>query len=77
MDGRLKDAMTHWFKRTLLSLRPHHVLSRAVQWSARCPQCPLRRNLTQWFMRHCHVDMSEALEPDPDAYPDTRISLSF
>jgi phosphatidylserine decarboxylase len=62
--------MTHWFKRTLLSLLPHHALSRAVQWSARCPRFPLRRTLTRWFIRHYHVDMSEALEPDPDVYPD-------
>jgi phosphatidylserine decarboxylase len=62
--------MTHWFKRTLLSLLPHHVLSRAVQWSTRCARFPLRRTLTHWFIRHYHVDMSEALEPDPDAYPD-------
>lgn len=65
----MKDAMTHWFKRTLLSLLPHHALSRAVQWSARCPRFPLRRTLTRWFIRHYHVDMSEALEPDPVAYP--------
>ena len=60
----------HWFKRTLLSLLPHHALSRAVQWSARCPRFPLRRTLTRWFIRHYHVNMAEALQPDPDAYPD-------
>jgi phosphatidylserine decarboxylase len=26
--------------------------------------------MTRWFIRHYHVDMSEALESDPDAYPD-------
>jgi phosphatidylserine decarboxylase len=62
--------MTHWFKRTLLSLLPHHALSRAVQWSARCRRFPLRKTFTHWFIRHYHVNMSEALEPDPDAYPD-------
>lgn len=65
----VKDAMTHWFKRTLLSLMPHHALSRAVQWSARSTRFPLRRTLSRWFIRHYHIDMSEALEPDPDAYP--------
>jgi phosphatidylserine decarboxylase len=64
----MKDGMTHWVKRTLLGLLPHHALSRAVQWSARCPRFPLRRTLTHWFIRHYHVDMSEALEPDPDTY---------
>jgi len=61
--------MTHRFKYTLLSLLPHHALSRAVQWGARCSRFPLRRILTRWFIRHYHVDMSEALEPDSDAYP--------
>lgn len=60
----------HWLKRTLLGLLPHHALSRVVQWSTRCPHFPLRGALTRWFIRHYHVDMSEALEPDPDAYPD-------
>jgi len=62
--------MTHWFKRTLLTLLPHHALSRAVQWSARCPRFPLRRTLTRWFIRHYRVDMAEAVETNPDAYPD-------
>jgi phosphatidylserine decarboxylase len=53
--------MTHWAKRTLMYLLPHHALSRAAQWSARCPRFPLRRTLTRWFIRHYHVDMSEAL----------------
>lgn len=26
--------------------------------------------MTRWFVRHYQVDMSEALEPDPDTYPD-------
>jgi phosphatidylserine decarboxylase len=62
--------MTHWFKRTLLTLLPHHALSRAVQWVTRCPRLPLRKTLTRWFIRHYRVDMSEAVEPDPEAYPD-------
>ena len=66
----MKGAMMHWLKRTLLVLLPHHTLSRAVQWGARCPRLPLRKPLTRWFVRHYHVNMSEALEPDPDAYSD-------
>ena len=62
--------MTHWFKVVLLYLLPHHLLSRIVQWSARCRRFPFRKSITHWFIRHYHVDMSEALEPDPDAYPD-------
>jgi len=62
--------MVHLFKAVLLYLLPHHPLSRVVQWSARCRRFPFRRFLTRWFIRHYHVDMSEALEPDPNAYPD-------
>lgn len=62
--------MTHWFKVILLYLLPHHSLSRIVQWSARCRRFPLRKFITRWFIHHYNVDMSEALEPDPDAYPD-------
>jgi len=62
--------MVHWFKVILLYLLPHHPLSRLVQWSARCRRFPFRRPITRWFIHHYHVDMSEALEPDPDTYPD-------
>jgi len=62
--------MTHWIKVVLLYLLPHHPLSRMVQWSARCRRIPLRKFITRWFIRHYQVDMSEALEWDPDAYPD-------
>ncbi|OOY35196.1 phosphatidylserine decarboxylase [Solemya velum gill symbiont] len=62
--------MTHWFKVILLYLLPHHSLSRIVQWNARCRHFPLRKSITRWFIRHYNVDMSEALEPDPEAYPD-------
>ena len=62
--------MTHWFKRVLLYLLPHHPLSRIVQWSARCRRFPFRKSITRWFVRHYNVDMAEALEPDPNAYPD-------
>ena len=62
--------MTHWFKGVLLYLLPHHPLSRIVQWSARCRRFPFRKSITRWFVRHYNVDMAEALEPDPNAYPD-------
>lgn len=62
--------MTHWFKVVVLYLLPHHTLSRVVQWSARCRRFPFRKSITRWFIRHYHVDMSEAMEPDLDAYPD-------
>jgi phosphatidylserine decarboxylase len=62
--------MSHRFKALLLYLLPHHSLSRIVQWSTRSQRFPLRKSITRWFIRHYNVDMSEALEPDPDAYPD-------
>jgi len=62
--------MTHWFKVVLLYLLPHHLLSRLVQWSTRCRSLPLRKSITRWFIRHYNVAMSEAVEPDPNAYPD-------
>jgi phosphatidylserine decarboxylase len=62
--------MTHWLKVVLLYLLPHHALSRMVQWSARCSRFPLRKSITRWFIHHYNVDMAEALEPDPNVYPD-------
>jgi phosphatidylserine decarboxylase len=62
--------MTHWFKAVLLYLLPHHALSRIVQWSTRCRRFPFRKSITRWFIRHYNVNMSEALESDPSAYPD-------
>lgn len=62
--------MTHWLKAALLFLLPHHLLSRIMHWSTRCRRFPLRKSMTRWFVRHYQVDMSEALEPDPDTYPD-------
>jgi len=62
--------MSHWFKVVVLYLLPHHALSRIVQWCTRCQRFPFRKSITRWFIRHYNVDMSEALEPDPNAYPD-------
>jgi len=62
--------MTHWLKVVLRYLLPHHPLSCIVQWRARGRRFPLRQPIILWFICHYNVDMSEALEPDPDAYPD-------
>lgn len=62
--------MIHWFKVIILYLLPHHTLSRLVLWSARCRYFPLRKSITRWFIRHYNVNMSEALEPNPNAYSD-------
>lgn len=57
-------------KAAILYLLPHHALSRLAQWSARFRHLPFRKSFVRWFIRHYRVDMSEAVEPDPDAYPD-------
>lgn len=62
--------MTHRFEVILLYLLPHHALSRIVQWSTHCRRFPFRKSITRWFIRHYNVNMSEALESDPNAYPD-------
>lgn len=62
--------MIHYFKASLLYLLPHHALSRIVQRATRCPRFPFRKAFTRWFIRRYQVNMSEALEPNPDAYPD-------
>ncbi len=61
--------MLHRLKVLMLYLLPHHLLSRLVQWSACCRYFPFRKLITRWFIRHYNVDMSEALESDPNAYP--------
>jgi phosphatidylserine decarboxylase len=62
--------MTHWFKALLLYMLPHHLFSRIVQWSTRWHHFPLLKLITHWFIRHYNVKMSEALQPNIDAYPD-------
>ena len=48
---------------------PQHTVSRLTHRVTRSRREWLRRPLTHWFIRRFGVDMSEALEPDPDAYP--------
>ena len=59
--------MTHWFKRVLLYLLPHHPLSRIVQWSARCRRFPLRKSITRWFTRNERVACVFQTEAGPMA----------
>lgn len=48
---------------------PQHAISRLVHRLTRTQADWLRIPLTRWFVRQFSVDMSEALEPDPLAYP--------
>lgn len=49
-------------------LLPHHLLSRAVARVADCPWPWVRMPLIRAFVRIFGVDLSEAREPDPQAY---------
>ncbi|WP_290649813.1 archaetidylserine decarboxylase [Aquisalimonas sp.] len=49
---------------------PHHAISRLVHRITRSRAAWIRRPLTRWFIRRYGVDMSEAMTPEPDAYPD-------
>ncbi len=62
--------MLYKIKTIILILLPHHLFSRFIQWSARCPGFPFRLLITRWFIRRYNVNMSEAINPDPNVYPD-------
>lgn len=49
---------------------PQHLLSRAVHAAARSRRAWLRELLIRRFIRRYGVDMSDAEQPDPRAYPD-------
>lgn len=51
-------------------LVPQHGISRLVHRIARSRRLPLRKAAMKWFVRRYGVDLSEALEPSLDAYPD-------
>jgi phosphatidylserine decarboxylase len=52
----------------LLRLLPHHAISRLTHRLARW-ESPRVQPLLRWFAHHYRLDMSEAVEPDPAAYP--------
>ncbi len=54
---------------TLQYLLPHHLLSRLVGWLARNEWPPLKNALIRVFAWRFKVDMGDALQPDPTAYP--------
>jgi len=53
----------------LQHLLPQHLLSRLTGWLARCEIHWIASPLKRLFARHFRVDMSEAAEPELDAYP--------
>ena len=59
-------------QRTFVALQhvlPQHLLSRIVYRATRSERPPGKNFLIRSFLRRFPVDMSEALEPDPFAYP--------
>jgi phosphatidylserine decarboxylase len=53
----------------LQRLLPQHGLSRLVGWLARIEQPAMKDLLIRSFMRLFHVEMQDAVEPEPTAYP--------
>jgi phosphatidylserine decarboxylase len=53
-----------------LALLPHHLLSGLVRAATRWRVRWWKNMLMQLFIRHFHVDMSEAVQAEPGAYPD-------
>ena len=53
----------------LQHLVPQHALSRLVGWFANTDIVWIKRLFIRQFARHFDVNMSEAAEPDLDAYP--------
>ena len=62
--------VTDWLKSWPLALLPHHLLSRIVRAATRWRVRWWKNLLTSLFIRHFRVDMSEAVNAEPDAYPD-------
>lgn len=61
--------LSDWLKALPLYLLPHHLLSRIVFAVTRW-QTPLKNPVKRWFIRRYGVNMHEAVEEDPTAYPD-------
>ncbi|HMA12846.1 MAG TPA: archaetidylserine decarboxylase [Steroidobacteraceae bacterium] len=54
----------------LQHLLPHHLISRCVLRITRVRFRPVKNLVTRLFVRGFRPDMSDAIEPDPLAYPD-------
>lgn len=47
---------------------PQHTLSRLMGFLARSEWAPWKEPFIRWFIRHYDVDMTEALDPNPETY---------
>lgn len=61
--------MGGWLFAVFQRLLPQHGLSRLVGWLAAIEQPAVKNLLIRGFLRLFKVDMSQAAEPDPTAYP--------
>lgn len=52
----------------LQKLIPQHALSRCSGWVANCHYSWIKNPFIRWFIKHYHVDMSEAIQSDPYQY---------
>lgn len=53
----------------LQKLVPQHLLSRLVGWVAASEIIWIKRTFIHWAIKRYQVDMADAAEPNPDAYP--------
>lgn len=60
----MRDSLFIWMQ----FLLPHHLLSRAVAKLAQCRIGWVKNTFIGWFARRYQVDMSQAAEPDLQAY---------
>ena len=60
MNEKLFIKLQHWV--------PQHALSRAVGHIANSTSAPIKNTFIRWFIKRYHVDMTLALEPNPEAY---------
>lgn len=66
---RQQATLTDYLRALPLYLVPHHALSRLMHWYTRITYAPVKNWSIDLIVRRYAVDMSEALEPDPLAYP--------
>lgn len=65
-----RASLGDWLKTLPLYPLPQHAISRIVLQVTRARNRRWKNALIRWFVRTYRVDLEEASEPDPTAYPD-------
>ncbi len=65
-----RASVSDWLKSLPLYPLPHHAISRIVHRLVRVRAPWFRKPFVRWFVRSFGVDMTQAVETDPTAYPD-------